>query len=308
MKKIFFLVIILVVILSIIACSTEISDQSIDNQQGSSNADDSGDDISDESNNESIGETESNEVNEIESSNEGLPIPKGYPENLIPIMSGSRIFAGGDEILNDGKASIWIKVLSTEKSDEVSAFYRAVLNGASEKKDEKFGGIHFLEGILEGKQILIKITEDMFKDGFPTSTLIQVIGIGSIENEISHNTIDIGRVNIDLTNEDKMPNGYRKDLVPIVEGTKIYDGREMEQNENITYMIMCYSKEEKADIYEFYKELMQNFKDKEEGTFSSGSHYINGTIDNVRAYLMIGVEDVHEEYKSRYSITMEILD
>ena len=82
----------------------------------------------------------------------------------------------------------------------------------------------------------------------------------------------------------------------------------MEQNGNVAYMIMCYSKEEKEDIYEFYKKLMQSFKDKEEGTFSSGSHYINGIIDNTKSYLIIGDEVIYEEYESMFSITMEILE
>ncbi|KUO50374.1 MAG: hypothetical protein APF76_11760 [Desulfitibacter sp. BRH_c19] len=132
--------------------------------------------------------------------------------------------------------------------------------------------------------------------------------IDDIEDEQSGNAAEIGKANTGLINEDKIPSGYRKDVAPIVGGSEIYDGQVLEQNGNTYYWIMCYSKAEKEDILKFYKEVLENATDKEEGTLSTGSYYLNGTLDNVRISLTIGDEDVHEEYKSFFPITMEMLE
>ncbi len=298
MKKIVVLLTFLMVMLLFAACATGEAEYTADSNEDSFEED------SMDSNNEE--DNSSNENNEDASDTDGA-VPKGYPEDLVPIMDGSRIFAGGSENLDNEKASVWVKLLSPGEPEEVAAFYRDILSGASDMKDEQLGGIYFLEGTLEGKAVAMKITEQTFEDGFPTSTLIEISGIDSVEKEKSSTSSDIGKANTGLINEDKIPSGYNKDLVPIVGGSEINKADEMEYNGNTAYVLVCYSKEEKEEVLKFYKEVMENAKDKEEGTLSTGSYYLNGSLDNAKIYLVIGDEDVHDKYKSFYNMTVEML-
>lgn len=301
MRKVSVLLIALLMILPLAACSAEKAESPQDSQQTSSNEDASSEQSSNQSNS-------NNQSGQVESFDEDIPIPKGYPENLVPIMDGSRVFSGGNENQPNGKASVWVKILSPEEPEEVAAFYRNVLSGAGQKKDEMFAGICYLEGILEGIEIRIKITEEVYYDGFPTTTFIEITGLDSIDDKEAASTIDTGAANTGLINEDKIPGGYRKDLVPIVGGSEIYSSDEMEYNGNTAYVIVYYSVEKKEDVLEFYKEVLKDAADKEEGAFSTSSYYLNGTLDNVKVSLIIGDEDVHEEYSSFCNLTMEMLE
>lgn len=123
-----------------------------------------------------------------------------------------------------------------------------------------------------------------------------------------NSTVDRGKSNI--INEEKIPEGYKKDLVPIVEGSEIYDGQKLEGYENTTYGLMCYSEEEQDYIVEFYKDVMKNAKGKTEGSLNPGSYYIDGTVENVKVYIVISEENgenYNEKYKSSFTITMELL-
>ena len=308
-KKVLIFFITLLIISLFVACSAEKAEQPADSQQTDSYKDVSSHENSGESSNKSNNENDNNEDGEVKSSNEDIPLPKGYPEGLVPIIDGSKISAGGNESLNNGKASVWVTILSSGEPEEVAAFYRNILSSATEKKDEKFAGIYFLEGILEGKEVVMEITEEIFEDGFHTLTSIEISGIDSGEEEKSGSTIDMGKANTGLINEVRIPRGYNKDLVPIIGGSEINSADETEYNGNTAYVLVCYSKEEKEDILEFYKEVLKNAIDIEEGTLSnSGAYTLNGTLDNAKIYLYIGEEDVHEKYKSLYNMTVEILE
>jgi len=128
------------------------------------------------------------------------------------------------------------------------------------------------------------------------------------QQESSYEDVSSDETNEGLINEDIIPDGFNRDLVPLVGGSEIRNSDEVEQDGNKAYVLVCYSKKEKEDILEFYKEVLENATDKEEGTFSTGSLYINGKLDNAKISILIGDEDVREEYKSFYNLTLEMIE
>lgn len=112
--------------------------------------------------------------------------------------------------------------------------------------------------------------------------------------------IDIDKANTEIINEDAIPEGYRKDLVPIVPGSEIYGEQEgvYTFTDPSRFHLVCLSEEKMEDIVEFYKEVMKNAEDKREDTSNPNGCFLDGIIDDTLFTIVIKRED--EEYGGNF--------
>ncbi len=138
---------------------------------------------------------------------------------------------------------------------------------------------------------------------------------GNTEKSGNAKGIEIDKANTGIINEDKIPEGYRKDLVPIVAGSEIYGGR-VGGNEKIpSYHLTCLSEEETESIVEFYKAVMENAANKKVTEPDTNVCFLEGRIENVNIIITIKKElgresggSFDQKYKTSIFIDLQILD
>ncbi|HHV19022.1 MAG TPA: hypothetical protein GXZ27_09245 [Thermoanaerobacterales bacterium] len=127
--------------------------------------------------------------------------------------------------------------------------------------------------------------------------------------------IDIEKANTGIINENKIPEGYRKDLVPIVPGSEIYGEPEpvIGDKEPSQFHLTCLSEEKMENIVEFYKAVLENAEGKREITPDPNGCFLEGILDNVFYTILIKKEfgkesggSFDKKYKTSIFIDLQI--
>lgn len=241
---------------------------------------------------------------------QGLSIPEGYPEDLVPLMDGYKIVSGA--LGNKGdQQEVWLKYMVNTDIDQAAAFYKNILSKGNLQHADKMGkNLYMLKGELGGKTVGINITTEIMYDNYQSNVLITILG----DLEVSKNTgagtadVDSNKTNKNLKNIDKVPGDYPFDLVPLYGNELKYGDKSVYKGKDI-FMVQIYSTEDKDEILAIYKEILKKATKKEEGTLSTGSHTFGGVMGNYKVSLLIGDMGIEgHEYKSFYTLQLDVLE
>ena len=303
MKKLLSFLIVLMMIISLVACSGNDSKKEIINESNQTEEDTNED-------NESSTDVDTDAIDTDEISNSDtvkvVPLPENYPEDLLPIMEGSKVDFGGQSESN-GKEEIFVRLLSSKDTNEIFEFYKDVLSEKTDIDESQFAGILTIKCFLEYKDITIDVLETNEYDGFISLIRITILGnpSSSQDNENGVNDVsDTKNANNDLVNEDKIPEDYPLQLVPIYGGSTIYDSGVFEMEKEM-YYINCYSNDDFEKIIDFYKGLFSDIENKEVSNFDSGGYQIGGDIDDRHILISIYKEDEDSNFKSFFSLHVD---
>ncbi len=152
MKKKFIIFLVLVMALTLIAgCGSEktvsTKDGSVTFDEGKNTATFEGKDGS------------KSEINVADENGKGVSLPDGYPEDLVPIVDGSKIqLANKNE--QDGKTTYLISLSSTKSAKDVYKFYQDVLKDAEDYSSSQMNDVFSVTGVKDNQQITFMIVPE----------------------------------------------------------------------------------------------------------------------------------------------------
>lgn len=241
---------------------------------------------------------------------QGLSLPNGYPQDLVPLMDGYRIVSGA--LGNKGdKQEVWVKYMVDTDIDRVGAFYKEILSKGNLQYADKMGkNLFMLKGELEGKTVGINISTERLYDNFQTNVLVSITGDIAVpaKADEGNTDVDLSNVNQHLKNRNKVPDDYPIDAVPLY-GNEVKYGSKSEYKGKDIFVIQVYSTEDKDQVLAVYKQLLKSAAKKEEGKLGTGSLTFGGVLENYKVSLMIGDVDIEGiDYKTFYTLQVDVLD
>ncbi len=256
---------------------------------------------------------EANSENNYEK--QGLPIPDGYPEDLVPLMDGFKIVSGAFDNKGD-QQEVWVKYMIDIELDKVGDFYNDILSRGNLHNAGKLGNnLYMLDGELGDKTISIKITTEQLYDDYQCNVLISIKGNLEVIDEDDSGSgtvnIDLSTANKNITDSDLLPDGYPVDLIPIYGGSKVTHGEKYDVG-LVMLIIQFYSRDDKDSVLDFYKGVLKNADNKEEGVIEKDSgvlYSLAGVIDNYKASFVISDVNIEGfDYKSLINLQVDIFE
>lgn len=98
------------------------------------------------------------EVNVAEDDKE-VALPDGYPEDLVPVMAGSKVQVANKNEEN-GKISYVIMLNTSKSADEVNNYYKNVLKDAEDLSSTQINDIYSVIGVKNNQEISVSIMPD----------------------------------------------------------------------------------------------------------------------------------------------------
>lgn len=237
---------------------------------------------------------------------EGLSVPQGYPEELVPIMPG-KIVGGAS-----GPQEVWVQFLVDKELDAVAAYYKDVLSKGKLTNALKMGDdLYMMDGEVGGKNIGIKVSPPQLDDGFKTHIMITIKGdFGPLQAKSGAAGTDQTIANKDIQDLAKLPTDYPLDLVPLYGGSKITHAEKTPYNGKMIFLVKTISTDNKDAVHAFYKEVLREAKDKEEAVLRGGKTYIlGGVVGKYKTNLLFGNYDIEgSSFKSFCTIQLDILE
>ncbi|VDN47595.1 conserved exported protein of unknown function [Petrocella atlantisensis] len=92
--------------------------------------------------------------------NASVAIPKGYPEDILPIYAKDKIVMAADY----GEDGFTIVGQTQDDMATVVKFYEDVLVGAESTLVQNFEGMHMSMGVLEGMNYNVQVSEEESED------------------------------------------------------------------------------------------------------------------------------------------------
>lgn len=114
----------------------------------------------------------------------------------------------------------------------------------------------------------------------------------------------ISKANTNLTNEDKIPDGYPMELVPFPAGAEIYSGTERDLWGMPCYLVTAITEDNFKDVLSFYKEVFKN-SGLFGNTLSDGSYMIQGEYEKMNLILTIKEEKKDSTFDPKYKTSIE---
>ncbi len=237
---------------------------------------------------------------------EGLSVPQGYPEELVPIMPG-KIVGGAS-----GPQEVWVQFLVNKELEAVAAYYKDVLSKGKLTNALKMGDdLYMIDGEIEGKSIDIKVSPPQQDDSFKTHVMITIKGdFGPLQQKSGAAGADQTMANKDIQDLAKLPADYPLDLVPLYGGSKITHAEKTTYNGKMIFLVKTISTANKDAVHAFYKEVLREAKDKEEAVLFGGKMYtLAGVLGKYKTSLLFGNYDIEgSSFKSLCTIQLDILE
>lgn len=129
---------------------------------------------------------------------------------------------------------------------------------------------------------------------------------GEANLEVDDNSVNIksedGDANLSISEEGvDLPEGYPKDVIPIIDGAKVISAMDTSNDNKKMYIIAMGSNKEKKEVYDYYLNII---KDAENLTkIDAGGGYMRtGKLGNYA--VTIGINESDDDYKSTVSISV----
>jgi hypothetical protein len=235
----------------------------------------------------------------------GLSVPQGYPEEVVPIMPG-KIVGGAS-----GPHEVWVKFMVDTELDAVAAYYKDVLSKGKLINALKMGDdLYMIDGEVGGKSIDIKVSSVLTDDSFKANVMITIKGdFGPLQEKSGAAGADQTIANKDIQDLAKLPADYPLDLVPLYGGSKITHAEKTTYNGKVIFLVKTISTADKDAVHAFYKEVLQEAKDKEEAVLFGGKMYtLGGVTGKYKTSLLFGNNNIEgNSFKSLCTIQIDIL-
>ena len=168
MKKIFTIIVVILMLISLMGCGEEVTTDNTGDEEVNNNVEN---DIDEEEIEEDMEEEYEGEedADDIVMEFDVVDLAEEYPEDIVPIIpSGDVEYSAkdGEEIL--------AKVYCKEDPEKVNEYYLDILEGSENFEEDYFADVYFLDGVIDGYTISIKITGDEYYNGYLTSLTIVV--------------------------------------------------------------------------------------------------------------------------------------
>lgn len=216
-------------------------------------------------------------------------LPEGFRTDLVPIFKGSVIL----DVLEDAEMPDFLVYSLTCYSDKpfaaVQAFYKEIMSNHQVQDEQVDKGFYFVTGNINDTDTIDIYVQDLSEMGgseFPkdAKTMFELMYKQPKKGEI--------------------PEGFRADLVPVMDGSKLKQNRVFDDKGVKVYSLTFDTIDELEDVIEFYREIMMDAESMQESEHPDGCN-IEGTIDNVK--ISIFISRMHAgEFKTAYTIQMEI--
>ncbi len=113
--------------------------------------------------------TDEGKIEVASDENASVPIPKGYPEDILPIYAKDKIVMAADY----GEDGFTIVGQTKDDMATVVKFYEDALMGAESTLVQNFEGMHMSMGVLEGMNYNVQVSEEE-SDAYISFSLILV--------------------------------------------------------------------------------------------------------------------------------------
>ncbi|MCF8017928.1 MAG: hypothetical protein K9L62_00885 [Vallitaleaceae bacterium] len=113
--------------------------------------------------------TDEGKIEVASDENASVAIPKGYPEDILPIYAKDKIVMAADY----GEDGFTIVGQTKDDMATVVKFYEDVLVGAESTLVQNFEGMHMSMGVLEGMNYNVQVSEEE-SDDYTSFSLILV--------------------------------------------------------------------------------------------------------------------------------------
>ncbi|PKM56366.1 MAG: hypothetical protein CVV00_00280 [Firmicutes bacterium HGW-Firmicutes-5] len=113
--------------------------------------------------------TDEGKIEVASDENASVAIPKGYPEDILPIYAKDRIVMAADY----GEDGFTIVGQTKDDMATVVKFYEDALMGAESTLVQNFEGMHMSMGVLEGMNYNVQVSEEE-SDDYTSFSLILV--------------------------------------------------------------------------------------------------------------------------------------
>lgn len=206
-----------------------------------------------------------------------LKLPETFPKDIVPVFDGATIVSVIDN-KEDGLVSI---MFTTSKGyEEVASFYQNVLNGAENFNQFQQDANMMLTGKKEGYEVVISVAKDHNNNS--TSGMLDV-NYSEMAGKMAKKDLFASKT------EKALPDGYPSDILPLLAGDKLMDGRYSESDSNVDYYLTVLSNKTMKEIITGYeaawKGITGSGKDISSSSFNfqgaanGYSFYINGDYD-----------------------------
>lgn len=206
-----------------------------------------------------------------------LKLPETFPKDVVPVLDDANIV---NVIDNKDNNSMGIIFSTNKKYEEVASFYQAVLNGAEDFNQYQQDTTTILSGKKEGYRVTITAAKDPNNNN--TSVMLDVNYSEIAEKEAKKSLFA-------STTAAALPDGYPSDILPLLAGDKLMEGRYSESDGSVNYYLTVLSDKPMKEIVTGYeaawKEIKNPSKDMSTSSFNfqgeanGYSFYISGDYD-----------------------------
>lgn len=99
------------------------------------------------------------EVNVADEEGEGVALPEGYPEDLLPIVEDSKIQMG-NKMEENGKVSYMISYTCSKSAKDVWEFYKDAMKDATDLSTTQVNNIYTANGNKGDQQLTVWISQE----------------------------------------------------------------------------------------------------------------------------------------------------
>ncbi len=156
MKKLFVILLVSIMVFSITACS-----KTIKSEDGSTTTIKDGKLTHEDEGGSAV----------FEASKEGVDLPDGYPQNLVPIIDDSVVVTASTEKASAGR-EYWISIMTKQEVTEVVDFYEGVMSDAEDSSIIAVENMSIITGTKDDFYVTITINPS---DESDYKTLISII-------------------------------------------------------------------------------------------------------------------------------------
>jgi len=278
------IILIILVAFSFASCGANMKKtESTGNHQESSLKDVSGNNKDNAPRDETDKPAEAGDIDESE-------LPEGFRTDLVPIFKGGVIVDAQEDPVMPEFLMYMLTCYSDKPYAVVEAFYKQIMSNYRILDEQADSGFYYVTGYLNDTDAIDIVVQDLSQ---------------SDHSELPKGANTLFQLMYKEPKKGEIPDGYRSDLVPVMEGSKLKQDRVFDSNGKKVYSLTFETTDEYEDVIAFYREIIMDVQSMRESE-SPFECNIEGTIDNAEITISISMMPSGREFKTAYTIHMTI--
>lgn len=272
-RKLTAVLLVLLLVLSIAACSNSSKDKATDEIAETSGSDGPGE-AGDPAGTDDAADTAGSPAGTGDASDAAKAgLSKGYHTDAVPVYKGSTVVESGEDNSNPLFSMYYVVCWTDKPYEDVVQYYK---------------------DIMSRHQIIGKQSDSAYY--YATASIsdvedVDVCVIDLSQESYSDEEVPEGaKTSMNIMYKKKsseLPEGYRSDLVPVMEGSKPKDGSIYDESDGRkSYSLTFTTTQDYQDVVEYYREIMLSADSLQE-TESHFTCTITGIMDNVEIDIYI---------------------